>query len=128
MSGAGDVLAHRGAAFADDVERLSAAELVKRCKAAALTGDRPTLFLLAHHASRRVGESLSLSDEEGAEEVREAIAQLRAKLAPDQERKVEAARKAAEEAHALREKAYLGRRGAKDAFDLYAQSYWTPAS
>ena len=114
---------------ADDVERLSVADLVKRCKAASLTRDRPTLFLLAHYASRRVGESLSLSDEEGDEEVREVVAELRRKLDATYEGKVAAAREAVEEAQALREKAYHGRRGAKDAFDLYAQSgYWTGAA
>jgi hypothetical protein len=107
---------------ADDVERLSLGEVVKRCRAALATADRPTLFALAHHVARRAGEEedLGLVEEFGE------VAQLRAKLAPDQERKLAAARQAHEEAQELRERAYLGRRGAKDAFDLYAQSgYWT---
>jgi hypothetical protein len=119
----------KSAFVADDVERLPLDALEKRCRAALAGGDRPTMFLLAHHASRRVGEPDATSDGPGAEEVREAVAELRAKLDPDQERRLADARDALEEAQALREQAYFRRRGVRDAFDLYAQrSYWTPAS
>jgi hypothetical protein len=60
---------------------------------------------------------------------RAAVAQLRAKVAPDQERKLADARRAHEEAQELREKAYYRRRGVDDAYGLYAQgTYGTPSS
>ena len=87
------------------------------------------MFLLIHNADRRVGESDVTGDEPGAEEVREAVAELRAKLDPDQERKLADARASLEEAQALREQAHYRRRGVRDAFDLYTQrSYWGAAS
>ena len=87
------------------------------------------MFLLIHNADRRVGESDVTSDEPGAEEVREAVADLRAKLDPDQERRLVAAREALEEAQALREQAHYRRRGVRDATELYARgAYWTGAA
>jgi hypothetical protein len=104
--------------IADDVERLPLDALERRCRAALASADRPTLFALAHHAGRR-------AEEETAYELAEAVAELRRKIAPDQERKLEA-REAVEEAQGLREKAYYRRRGVRDATDLYAQgAYWT---
>ncbi len=72
------------------------------------------MFLLAHHAGRR-------AEEEGAYELGDAVAELRAKLDPEAKDKLEAARAALEEAQALREQAYYRRRGVDDAVGLYHQ-------
>jgi hypothetical protein len=112
--------------IADDVERLSPADLVKRCRAALAASDRPTLFALAHHVARRGGEE---EDLEVVEEFGEVVAQMRAKLAPDQERKVAQAREVLEQARGLEEMAYYRRRGVTDAYGLYAQgAYGTSGS
>jgi hypothetical protein len=103
---------------ADDVERLSPGEIVKRCQAALASADRPTLFALAHHVARRAGEEEDLGV---AEEFGEVVAQLRAKLAPDQQEKIAAARETLEEAQGLRERSYYRRRGVNDAVGLYQQ-------
>jgi hypothetical protein len=119
----------KGQFVADDAERLSLGKLAQRCRAAAASGDRAGMFLWGHHAYARVGDPDVTADEPGAEEVREAIAELRRKLAPDQERKLAEARQAHEEAQALRELAYYKRRGVDDAYGLYAQNvYGTPSS
>ena len=112
---------------ADEMADLSLADLARRCRAAASSsGDKASMYALAHHAARRVGEPDVTSDVPGAEEVREAVADLRTKIAPDQERRLADAREALEEAQALREQAYYRRRGVRDAFDLYARNtYWT---
>ncbi len=99
---------------ADDVERLPLDALERRCRAALVSGDRPSMFLLAHHAGRR-------AEEEGAYELGDAVAELRAKLDPEAKDKLEAARAALEEAQALREQAYYRRRGVDDAVGLYHQ-------
>jgi hypothetical protein len=99
---------------ADDVARLPLAALEKRCRAALVGGDKASMFLLSHYAGRR-------AEEEGAYELGDAVAELRAKVAPDQERKLADAREALEEAQALREQAYYRRRGVDDAVGLYHQ-------
>jgi hypothetical protein len=110
----------KSAFVAQGVERLPLDALERRCRAALASGDKPSMFLLAHHAGRRAEE------EENAYELAEAVAELRRKIAPDQERKLAAAREAVEEAQALREQANYRRRGVRDATDLYARgAYWT---
>jgi hypothetical protein len=99
---------------ADDVERLPQDALERRCRAALAGGDKASMFLLAHHAGRR-------AEEEGAYELGDAVAELRAKLDPEAKDKLEAARAALEEAQALREQAYYRRRGVDDAVGLYHQ-------
>ena len=106
---------------AADAQRLSLDKLAQRCRAAAASGDKASMFLWTHHAYARVGEPDATADETGADEVREAVAELRAKLDPDQERKLAEAREAVEETQALREHAYYRRRGVDDAFGLYPQ-------
>ena len=114
---------------AGEVEGLSLADLARRCRAAASSGDKGAMYALAHHADRRVGESDVTSDEPGAEEVRAAAAELRHALDPDARAKLTAAREALVEAEDLRFKAQVSRAGAKDAFDFLApRGYWTPAS
>ena len=60
------------------MERLSTDALVKRCRAALASGDRPTVVLLAHHVARRADgeEDLGL-----AEELGEVVGELRRKVA-----------------------------------------------
>ncbi len=99
---------------ADDVGRLPLDALEKRCRAALASGDKANIFLWAHHAGRR-------ADEEGAHELAETVAELRAKLDPDAERKLAEARQAHEDAMELRELAYFKRRGVSDAVGLYHQ-------
>jgi hypothetical protein len=107
---------------ADDVARLPLDALAKRCRAALASGDRSTMFLLAHHAGRR-------AEEEGDYDLAEVIAELRAKVAPEQESKLADARRGLEDAQDLRERAYYKRRGVDDATDLYTRgAYWTPSS
>ncbi len=107
---------------ADDVERLPQDALERRCRAALASGDRSTMFLLAHHAGRR-------AEEEGDYDLAEVIAELRAKVAPEQESKLADARRGLEDAQDLRERAYYKRRGVDDATDLYTRgAYWTPSS
>jgi hypothetical protein len=108
---------------AGEVQSLSLADLARRCRAAAGTGDRAAMFALLHHAARRQDKNLT-------GEVGEAVRELRTALDPDAQSKLTAARAALEEAHELKEKAYLGRRGAKDAADLYfgGGNYWGAAS
>ncbi len=62
------------------------------------------------------------------------VAELRRALDPEAESRLAEAREAVGEAHSLREQAYLARRGAKDAADLYfggggaGGNYWGAAS
>jgi hypothetical protein len=105
-----------------EVETVSTQDLARRCRAAAASGDRASMYALQHHASRRQDEDLT-------GEVGEAVAQLRHALDPDAERKLASAREALEEADDLRFKAQLGRAGAESIGDLYARgAYWTGAA
>jgi hypothetical protein len=54
-------------------------------------------------------------------ELREAVSELWRKVNPDGEKRIEAARKALQEAGGLKDHSYLRRRGAKDALGLYRQ-------
>ena len=103
---------------ADEVKSLSLADLARRCRAAAGTGDRAAMFALLHHAARRQDEDLT-------GEVRDAVAELRRAIEPEAESRLAAAREALEEAEDLRLKAQLGRAGAESIGDLYARNnYW----
>lgn len=106
---------------ADDVERMAPDALAKRCRAALASGDRPALFLLAHHVSRRAdGEE----DLELAEDLGELAGELRRELDPERERKIEEAREGLEQARALEEMAHYRRRGVSSAGELYSlQTY-----
>jgi hypothetical protein len=109
---------------ADDCRTLPLDALEKRCRAALAGGDRATMFLLAHHAAQRVSGGADGREEEGAEGVREIVGELLRKLNPDGERKTERARERLQEAQGIKDYAYLRRRGASNAGDLYAgQAY-----
>lgn len=115
----------------DEAFNLPLDQLERRLRAAAASGDRPTMFLLAHFAAQRVGEPGGILPDtsdpltapsvasEGAEPVRQAIADLRKGLDPDGERKKEQAREAVQEAKGLKELAYYRRRGVSDAAGLH---------
>jgi hypothetical protein len=111
---------------ADDCFNLPLKQLEQRCRAALASGDRATMFLYAHHAAQRVGEPKGYDpnnprsgDEEGSREVREVVAELEKKLAPERESKLERAREELSEAQELKRYAYYRRRGAKNAAELY---------
>ena len=95
----------------DEVHALPADVLAWRARAAIASGDRPGMFLLSLAAARRAEEELELG---------EVVAELRAGLDPEAERRLAAARQAHEEAQGLQERAYLARRGATDAYGLYS--------
>jgi predicted nucleic acid-binding Zn-ribbon protein len=129
----------------DEVYTMELDKLVDRCRAVLAQGDRPAMFLYALYANQRVGgdagspagEYLEKKYGNGettfgeafggigfatgaeAEAVREVVAELRRKLDPDGEKKREAARKAVEESRSLKKDAYLRRRGARSAGELY---------
>ncbi len=98
---------------AGEVESLSVADLVRRCRTAAGSGDRAAMYALAHHAGRRADE------EETAFELAEAVADLRRKLAPEREAKMAKAREDLAAAEDLRFDAQLARQGGA----FYAPSY-----
>jgi hypothetical protein len=111
---------------ADDCFNLPLKQLEKRCRSVLASGDRPTIFLYAHHAAQRVGEPKAYNpnnpaarDEEGAHEIREVVAELEAKCDPERARRLEQAKAGLSEARDLRDYAYCRRRGAKSAGQLY---------
>ena len=99
---------------AGQVESLSLAGLARRCRVAASFGDRAAMYALAHDAARR-------ADDDITGEIRDAVAELRRALDPEAETRLAAAREIVEEAQALRERAYLARRGAQSVGDLYVR-------
>ncbi len=127
----------------DEAFTLPLGKLVDRCRAVLAQGDRPTMFLYALYANQRVGGDagnpavayldkkygettfgeafggIGFATGAEAEAVREVVAELRRKLDPDGEKKREAARKAVEESRSLKKDAYLRRRGARSAGELY---------
>jgi hypothetical protein len=122
----------------DECWALSLEKLAQRCRAVLASGDRVNTFLYAHHAAQRVGERVDaasqylaqkhsdggglagmVSEEPGAQEVREVVAELQAKLDPGRESRLGAARKTLEEVHETKNYAYYRRRGARNAVDLY---------
>lgn len=114
----------KSAFVAADCRTLPLDALEKRCRAALARGDRPTMFILAHHAARRVGDASDGPEENGAHEVREVVAELLRRLDPDGERKTARARERLQEARGVKDYAYLRRRGASNAAELYmSQSY-----
>ncbi len=118
----------------DEVFTLPLEKLEARCRAVLAQGDRPAMFLHSLYAGQRSGEKGSaageymdtrygeggvITDEAGAERVREVAAELKKKLDPDGEKRRETARKALEEAREVKSYAYLRRRGARSAAELY---------
>ena len=99
----------------DEVWRLSLDALQRRLRAVLAGSNRVSMFLYALYADQRVEES----EENGAHEVREVVAELKKKVDPDGEKRREKVRKTIEEAHELKDHVYLRRRGAKDALGLY---------
>ncbi len=108
---------------AGEVESLSVADLVRRCRTVAGSGHRAAMYALAHHAARRQDADLT-------GEIREAVAELRHALNPDAESRRAAARAALEEADDLRLRAQLARAGVASLGDAYsgAAGYWGAAS
>ena len=106
-----------------EVEGLSLANLARRCRAAASSGDKAMLYALQHHAARRMDEDLT-------GEVREAVAELRRAIEPEAESRLAAAREALEDAGDLRLKAQLARAGAANLGDAFfgGGNYWGAAS
>jgi hypothetical protein len=135
----------------DEAFTLPLDKLVDRCRAVLAQGDRPTMFLYALYANQRVGGDagtpavayldkkygettsgeafggIGFATGAGAEAVREVVAELRRKLDPDGEKKREAARKAVEESRSLKDAAYLRRRGARSAGELYLKEKYRRA-
>lgn len=115
----------RSAFVADECRGLPLGALAKRMAAVLASGDRPTMFLYAHHAGLRVGEPRAYDphnpaarDEDGSPAIREAVADLRAALDPEREREAGKAKEALAEARKLWDRAYLRRRGATSASGL----------
>ncbi len=99
-------------------------KLTTRCKAILAVGDRPAAFLYALYAGQRA----ELADgQEGVYELREVVSELRRKASPDAERRIEAAREALREAGGLKDYAYMRRRGARDALELYQRQAYRVA-
>ena len=100
----------------DEVNALPLGNLTTRCKAILAVGDKPAAFLYSLYAGQRA----DLADgQEGVYELREVVSELRRKANPDAEKRIEAARKALQEAGGLKDYSYMRRRGAKDALGLY---------
>ena len=124
----------KGSFVADECFTLPLDRLVQRCRAVLAQGERTNMFLYAFYAGQRVGNLGSMagqyvnrrcdvrgvvSEESGAQEVREIVAELKKRLDPDGEKKREAARKAVEAARELKNYLWLNRQGAKSIADLY---------
>lgn len=117
----------------DEALTLPPKDLERRLRAVLAQGDRPTMFLYALYAGQRVGNEKNparqqldrrygedaVPDEEGAQEIRAAVAELWRALTPEGAKRTAAARKAVEEARSLKDYAYLRRRGAKSVVQLY---------
>jgi hypothetical protein len=127
----------------DEVFTLPMEKLVDRCRAVLAQGDRPAMFLYALYGGQRAGltgdespysprYNTPTDDGEtgGGEEtgpLLEVVSELWRKLNPDAHKRVESAQKKLDELGGLKDYAYLRRRGAKNALELYTmQTYNTP--
>jgi len=125
----------------DECFTLPLPKLAQRLRAVLAQGDRASMFAYAHHAALRVGGrpnaaaqhsaskygdefarlTETASEESGAAEVREVVAELEAKLSPNRQRDLRRAREALEEAQEIKKHAGYRRLGAKNAVDLHRQ-------
>jgi hypothetical protein len=121
----------------DEVFTLPLEKLVARCKAVLAQGDHVSMFLYALYGGQRAGLTgdempysprYAISADEGPGspgedtiELSEVVSELRRKVSPDGEKKIEAARAKLDEAGGLKDYAYMLRRGAKDVLGLYRQ-------
>lgn len=121
----------------DEVFTLPLDKLEARCRAVIAQGDRPAMFLYALYGGQRAGlvgdespytPNYAFSGEGGephagedTSRLREVVSALWRKVDPDGEKRTEKAREALQEAGGLKDYAYMRRRGAKDAYELYRQ-------
>jgi hypothetical protein len=121
----------------DEVLTMPLEKLTARCRAVLAQDDRPAMFLYALYGGQRADltgdesaynlnynsptDDGDLPAGEDTGELREVVSELRRKVNPDGEKRIEAARAKLEEARGVKDYAYLRRRGAKDALGLYHQ-------
>ena len=108
----------------DEVSALPMEKLTARCKAILAAGDQPAAFLYSLYAGQRASSS---DGQEGVYDLLEVVADLRRKASPDAEKRIEAAREALREAGGLKDYAYMRRRGARDALELYQRQAYRVA-
>lgn len=108
----------RRAFVADEVFGLSAEALMERMRAVMASGDRPAMFLYAHHARAKISDPV-FGDDAQALELKELVGELDHALDPGRTRKTEAARSTLEEARNLKSYAHYRRNGARDAVELH---------
>lgn len=106
----------RRAFVADEVNGLGVDALGKRMRAVAASGDRPAMFLYAHHARAKMKTFDSEAEGLG---LRELVSELESALDPEGTRGREKASASLEEARELKSYAHYRKHGAKDAVELY---------
>lgn len=106
----------RRAFVADEVFGLGVDALAERMRAVAASGDRPAMFLYAHHARAKM--KTFDSEAEGLR-LKELVGELESALDPEGTRGREKASASLEEARELKSYAHYRKHGAKDAVELY---------
>jgi len=108
----------RRAFVTDEVFGMSAEALAERFRAVLASGDRPAMFLYAHHARVKTNDPVFGDDSETLR-LKELAGELEGGLDPERARKTEAARVALREAREIKSYAYYRRHGARDAVEMH---------
>lgn len=106
----------RRAFVADEVNGLGVDALGKRMRAVAASGDRPAMFLYAHHARAKMK---TFDSEAESLRLKELVSELEHALDPEGTRGREKASASLEEARELKSYAHYRKHGAKDGVELY---------